>query len=498
MGMRRGESSGSPRRKLRLGAALCGLVLSIAAGWTPAAGVPGLEDVDAGNVHAPAIEVLEAQGVFEGTACAGGPDTAEFFCPHDPIERWVMAVWLARAIGVDAGIESAATSPFADVGDDEWWAPYVTRLASLGVTRGCKTEPARYCPRGTVTRAQMASFLGRAYRLRAGGEDVAFTDIAGSVHAGNITALAAAGVTVGCDIRPARYCPDQDVTRGQMATLLHRALDLPPAETFLVPVGGGLVTPAPPRVWSRAWIVYDDTFGQVLAEHEADTRRAIASTTKIVTALAVLEAADPAELVQISEKAASAGESEIGLVANEDPWTIEALLAALLLRSANDAAVALAEHVGGSVEGFAHLMNATATRLGLENSNFVNPHGLDHRDHYSSARDLLTLAVTAMEDDRFARLVQAHRFFVPDAPDGSERASRNRNKLLDRYEGAIGIKTGFTSRAGLTLVAAAERDGRRLYAVVLGTDDHYRDASILLDWGFGKFTTVTPWRTGAG
>ena len=497
--MWRRESSESPAWRLGLCAALAGLALWIAAGWTPAAGATGFADVDTVNVHAPAIEALEAQGVFEGTACAaGGPDTAEVFCPYDPIERWVMAVWLARAIGVGAAIEPAAASPFADVSDDEWWAPYVTRLASLGVTRGCDTEPARFCPRGTVTRAQMASFLSRAYRLRAGGEDAGFTDIEGNVHAGDINALAAAGITVGCDTRPARYCPEEDVTRGQMATFLHRALDLLPAESFLVPVEGGLVTPAPPKVWSRAWIVYDDTFGQVLAHHAADTRRAVASTTKMMTALVVLEAADPAELVQISENAAEAGESEIGLVAHEDPWTIEDLLAALLLWSANDAAVALAEHVGGSVEGFARLMNAKAARLGMENSNFVNPHGLDHRDHYSSARDLLTLAVTAMENDRFARLVQARRFYVPDAPDGSERASRNRNKLLGRYEGAIGIKTGFTSRAGLTLVAAAERDGRRLYAVVLGTDDNYRDASTLLDWGFEKFTTITPGRTGAG
>ena len=477
------------KRLIRREISVAALLLWLVAGLTTVAGASGFGDIDDGNVHAPAIETLEADGILEGTEC--GEDGVRLFCPYEPVQRWVMAVWLARAIGADGDIGSAGSSPFADVRDGEWWAPYVTRIATVGVTKGCKTKPARYCPYETVTRAQMASFLSRAYRLRAGADDAGFTDVEGNVHSGNINSLATAGITLGCDTRPSRYCPGTDVTRAQMASFLHRARDIPLERTFLVLADGGLVAPPPPKVSARAWILYDDTFGQVLAGYKADVRRAIASTTKIVTALVVLGESELDDRVDISEEATLAGESEIGLIPHEDPWTVEELLAALLIRSANDAAVALAEHVGGSVEGFAALMNAKAGDLGLENSNFVNPHGLDHRDHYSSARDLLTLSLAAMADERFARIVAAPRIFLPAAPDGQERASRNRNKLLDQYRGAIGIKTGFTNRAVLTMVAAAERDGRRLYAVVLGSDEHYRDVSVLMDYGFEEFTAIT-------
>ena len=143
----------------------------------------------------------------------------------------------------------------------------------------------------------------------------------------------------------------------------------------------GLIAPDPPEVTAEAWIIYYDTYGQVLAEVDADSRRSVASVTKILTALVVLENVGSGDLVTITDTAASVGESEIGLVAGEAAWTVEELLAALILRSANDAAVALAQHVGGSVAGFADMMNREATRLGLTDSNFVNPHGLDHPDH---------------------------------------------------------------------------------------------------------------------
>ena len=273
--------------------------------------------------------------------------------------------------------------------------------------------------------------------------------------------------------------------------------------TFTVPGGGiptihatlppddGLVAPAPPTVTAGSWILYDATFGQVLAEQEADVQRAVASTTKIMTALVVLEEAKPDDLVQITERAALVGESEIGLSAREPPWTVEDMLAALLLHSANDSAVALAEHVAGSVEGFADLMNAKAAGLGLENSNFANPHGLDQRNHYSSARDLLTVALAAMEDPLFARLVRTRSANLPTTPEDEPRVALNRNQLLATYPGAIGVKTGYTDKAVLTLVAAAERDRRRIYAVVLGSSDHFGDAIALLDYGFAEFAAMT-------
>ena len=281
------------------------------------------------------------------------------------------------------------------------------------------------------------------------------------------------------------------------------ALFLVVSTILVAPVGGarngwatlppedGLLAPPPPEMSAGGWILYDDTYGHVLAEREADIGRAVASTTKIMTALVVIEQAEPDETVEITSRADLAGESEIGLVPGEKPWTVEALLAALILQSANDAAVALAEHVGGSVAGFADLMNVKAAELGLRNTNFVNPHGLDHPDHYSTPRDLLTVTLAAMSDPTFARLVQARSANLPASPDGEPRVAISRNELLASYPGAIGVKTGYTDNALLTLVAAAEREGRRLYAVVLGSSDHFADAAALLDYGFAEFGPMT-------
>ena len=258
-----------------------------------------------------------------------------------------------------------------------------------------------------------------------------------------------------------------------------------------LPYGPRLTAPDPPDVTAEAWILYDDTYGQVLAEVDADSRRAVASTTKILTALVVLENARLHDLVIITETAASVGESEIGLVAGEAAWLVEELLAALMLWSANDAAVALAQHIGGSVAGFSEMMNRKVADLGLTNSNFVNPHGLDHRDHYSSARDLLSISLAAMENAFFARLSGIRSFSLPHTPDGEPRVAVNRNDLLATYPGALGIKTGYTGRALQTLSAVAGRDGRRVYAVVLGSQDHFGDVTLLLDYAFDSFTPLT-------
>ena len=275
------------------------------------------------------------------------------------------------------------------------------------------------------------------------------------------------------------------------ATCLTLLAAAPPAGQAHSPYGPRLTAPEPPDVTAEAWILYDDTYGQVLAEVDADSRRAVASTTKILTALVVLEHTRLHDLVIITETAASVGESEIGLVAGEAAWLVEELLAALMLWSANDAAVALAQHVGGSVAGFSEMMNRKVAELGLINSNFVNPHGLDHRDHYSSARDMLSISLAAMENAFFARLAGIRSFSLPHTPDGEPRVAVNRNDLLATYPGALGIKTGYTGRALQTLSAVAERDGRRVYAVVLGSEDHFGDVTLLLDYAFGNFTPLT-------
>lgn len=278
------------------------------------------------------------------------------------------------------------------------------------------------------------------------------------------------------------------------ALLLAASLLAAPAAEAALPPADGLDAPPPPELTAEAWILYDGSYRRVLAEHQADQRRSVASTTKIMTALVVLDEADLGSPVNISENATLIGESEVDLVPGEAGWTVEDMLAALLVRSANDAAVALAEHTAGSVESFAFLMNSKAVEMGLPNTNFVNPHGLDHRDHYSSARDLLDMALAGMEDERFARLVRTRSASLPAAPGGEPRLVLNSNQLLADYPGAIGVKTGYTDGAALTLVAAAERGGRRLYAVVLGSTGHFADAAALLDYGFEEFTpaTLTP------
>lgn len=169
------------------------------------------------NWHAADISALADLGVFDGTECGPGR-----FCPDEPLERWVMAVWLVRVLGGD-GTSSGVPSRFADVDSSVWWTPYVEELADRSITAGCGTGPLRYCPDDVVTRGQMASFLVRAFDL-APADHAGFTDIAGNFHEPDVNALAGAGITVGCGTAPLRYCPRSTVTRGQMATFLNRAL----------------------------------------------------------------------------------------------------------------------------------------------------------------------------------------------------------------------------------------------------------------------------------
>lgn len=256
--------------------------------------------------------------------------------------------------------------------------------------------------------------------------------------------------------------------------------------TYPPPVIEAVPTPEPPEISAPSWILYDDTVDVVIAERNADEPRAVASVTKIMTGLLALELSSPEEMVTVSERAAATGEKVIGLVAGET-LPMEALFKALMINSANDAAVAIAEHVAGSVEEFVALMNRRAGELGLTGTSFSNPHGLDAPDHYSTARDLLDLTLTAMANPEFAAVVKARAMTFPPAPDGTIRRGVSTNLMLWEYPGTIGVKTGFTNAAMLTFVAAAERDGRRLYAVVLGSEGrrgHFDDVTRLFDYGF--------------
>jgi len=254
-----------------------------------------------------------------------------------------------------------------------------------------------------------------------------------------------------------------------------------PAPVFQTFPGSG-----PPRVSAPWWILYDESLDMVLGSSGASEERAIASTTKIMTGLLVLEKADFDDIVTISEDAADTGGQEIGLVAGEQ-MTVGSLFRALMVRSANDAAAALAEHISGSVDAFVQLMNDRADEMGLEATSFANPHGMDAPGHYSSARDLLVMAREAMTHPEFEDVVRSRVIVMTPAPDGTQRVGISTNLLLRSYEGMLGVKTGLTPQALFTFVGAAERDGRRLYAVVLGSPEnfgHFADATLLFDYGF--------------
>lgn len=281
-----------------------------------------------------------------------------------------------------------------------------------------------------------------------------------------------------------------------LATVLAFGWFSPPAQAVPlqvpVPPQEGLVVPSDPDVSAASWVVYDADAELSLASRHADTRRPMASTTKVMTALVILKYGDLDDRVTVSKKAADVGEAEVGLVAGER-LALRQLLSALVIRSANDAAMAAAEHISGSVDAFVDLMNAEAEELGLENTHFDNPHGLDADDHYSSANDLLQMSLAAMAYPEFRQLATTRELDFPDAPDGTARPVESTNRLLENYPGAIGVKTGYTDDAGLVLVAGATREGRTLFSVVMGSDGqraHFNDAEALLDWGFRRFRSV--------
>jgi serine-type D-Ala-D-Ala carboxypeptidase (penicillin-binding protein 5/6) len=244
-------------------------------------------------------------------------------------------------------------------------------------------------------------------------------------------------------------------------------------------------TDRPPQISAASAVLVDLDSGEVLYERAAGRRRPIASTTKIMTALLVVESATPFDEVIASDQAASQEGAELGLEPGER-IPVRELLYALMLQSANDAAVSLAEHVGGSVEAFVERMNERARTLRLADTRFASPNGLDDSG-YSTARDLAAVTVAAFGSSTFGETVGA-RFRTIPAPEGPARRIQNRNALLWLYPGALGVKTGYTAAAGFCLVAAAERDGLRLGTVVLGSpQEPFSDTAALLNYGFTAY-----------
>lgn len=252
-------------------------------------------------------------------------------------------------------------------------------------------------------------------------------------------------------------------------------------------------TPAePPPVDARAVILVDALTGQVLYERNADERLPMASTTKIMTALIAIERGDLNQVITTSEKAWGVEGSSLYLSLGERR-TLRELLYGLMLRSGNDAAVAIAEGLAGSVEGFALWMNRRAAELGLRNTHFTDPHGLGGPEHYTSARDLATLTRVAMRNPVFRDIVGTREYRMPWPEKGGERVLYNHNKFLWRYEGATGVKNGYTTAARGALVASAQRDGVELIAVVLAAHPTamYRDVAQLMDWAYARFEPLT-------
>jgi serine-type D-Ala-D-Ala carboxypeptidase (penicillin-binding protein 5/6) len=245
-----------------------------------------------------------------------------------------------------------------------------------------------------------------------------------------------------------------------------------------------------PYIPATSAYLLDPETGDVLFQKNSDQPMPMASTTKIMTAIVVLENASLQDSVTISEEASSVGESSAWLSKGEI-LTVEQLLYALLVQSANDAAVALAEHTGGSEEAFVEMMNEKAAELGAEHTHFSNPHGLDQQGHYTTARDLAVIAAYAMKNPLFRDIVKSSGYQIPWPGHPYPRVLENHNRLLKMYPYATGIKTGYTLGAGKCLVASASRDGRELISVILNSDDSYWDQTIqLMEYGFNSFTRV--------
>ena len=237
---------------------------------------------------------------------------------------------------------------------------------------------------------------------------------------------------------------------------------------------------AAPQLSARSAVLLDGTTGRILCAKDAEHESLIASTTKIMTGLLAAESCDPAQVVTVPPEAAGIEGSSLYLRAGEQV-TVRELLYGLMLQSGNDAAVALAVTCAGNQEAFVRQMNARARELGLRHTHFDNPHGLDSETHYSTAEDLGRLAMAALENDLFREVVSTKSITI------GSRSFVNHNKLLRLYDGAMGVKTGYTKKAGRILVSAAERGGRRLIAVTISDPDDWNDHIKLLDCGFSQY-----------
>lgn len=249
------------------------------------------------------------------------------------------------------------------------------------------------------------------------------------------------------------------------------------------PVNTPAAAQEPAKITADAAVLMDVKTGDVLFSKQGHKRRPPASTTKIMTAILGLELGRPDEVVTVSEKAAAVGESTIHLDPGEK-ITLYELITGALVRSGNDACVAIAEQIAGNEEGFLDLMNRKALLLGAQDTNFKNTNGLPRKDHYSTAYDLAVMARYGLQIPQFASITRQKETEIHFLEPDTFMDLRNTNKLLWNYPYADGVKTGTTTAAGKCLVASATKEGRQLLVVVLNAPDRFGDSKKLLEWGF--------------
>lgn len=243
---------------------------------------------------------------------------------------------------------------------------------------------------------------------------------------------------------------------------------------------------------ARYALLMDADNRRVLFEKSGYEKVPMASTTKIMTLIVALENANLEDLVTVSDYAASMPDVQLNMKKDEQ-YRLGDLVYSLMLESHNDTAVAIAEHVGGSVEGFATMMNEKAKGLGAYNTNFVTPNGLDADEHYTTAYDLALISSYAIENETFLKIIQTPSYTFHEQTTGKSFTVNNRDRFLTSYEGAIGIKTGFTGNAGYCFVGAVNRDGKHFVSVVLacGWPPHktykWKDTTNLMDYGVKQY-----------
>ncbi len=241
-----------------------------------------------------------------------------------------------------------------------------------------------------------------------------------------------------------------------------------------------------PQIAAESASLIDVQSGRVLYERQPDKRMRIASLTKIITAWIAVRSGKLDAIVTASDRAVRQEGSSIYLARGEKQ-TLRDLTYAMMLRSGNDAATAIAEFLGGSTEKFADIMNAEVRKLGLTHSHFMNPHGLDHDQHYSTAHDMAVITATALKNPTFAAIVSTKYYSIPWQGQKWDRKMKNKNKLLWMLPGASGVKTGYTKKAGRCLASALTRDGRQVALVVLRDGQDWVDSAHLLTYGITAF-----------